>query len=218
MSKPTHQVCPLCRSAHVTTYAEDKQRVYLICCHCLLVSVPPEHFLSAGKEKARYEEHHNSPADPAYRDFLGRLFTPLKIRLRAGTEGLDFGSGNGPTLSVMFEEAGFKMFIYDHFFARHPAVFNRTYDFITATEVVEHLHHPREELDKLCTCLKPGGWLGIMTKQRVAKEKFNNWHNKRDMTQVCFYSRKTFDWLTHRWNATAEFIDNDVVIVRKPFC
>jgi len=177
--------------------------------------VPQKQFLSEDEEKARYEQHNNSPDDPLYRNFLGRLFTPLSSRLKPGSEGLDFGSGPGPTLSLMFEEAGYSMAIFDYFFANNPVVFNKHYDFITATEVVEHLHQPAEELDKLWNCLKPGGWLGIMTKQRVSLEAFNNWHYKRDPTHVCFFSRKTFHWLADRWNTNVKFIDKDIVLFYK---
>jgi SAM-dependent methyltransferase len=215
MSKTPHQFCPLCQSNDFEDYCTDKQRDYLLCPVCHLVFVPHQQFLSRDEEKARYDEHQNSPTDTAYRNFLGRLFIPLSRHLKPGSEGLDFGSGPGPTLSIMFEEAGYKMSIYDYFFAHNPAVFNKHYDFITATEVVEHLHQPAEELNKLWNCLKPGGWLGIMTKQLVSRQAFNNWHYKRDLTHVCFFSRKTFHWLSHEWHAPVEFIGKDVVLFYK---
>lgn len=214
-TKSIHPTCPLCQSDHVEDYSSDKDRDYLLCPGCHLVFVPQKQFLSKDEEKARYDQHQNSPDDPAYRNFLGRLFRPLNKHLKPGSEGLDFGSGPGPTLSIMLLEAGYKMSIYDYFYANHPVVFTRQYDFITATEVVEHLHLPAEELDKLWNCLKPGGWLGIMTKQRVAHKDFNNWHYKRDLTHVCFFSHKTFHWLAHQWDASVEFIDKDVILFYK---
>jgi len=51
----------------------------------------------------------NSPDDPRYRAFLSRLFIPLNERIAPESCGLDFGSGPGPTLSVMFEEQGHTM-------------------------------------------------------------------------------------------------------------
>jgi len=215
MPKPSLQTCPLCQSGHIEIFSRDKQRDYLLCKTCYLVFVPHEQYLSEEEEKARYEQHINSPADPAYRNFLGRLFTPLNKLLKPGSEGLDFGSGPGPTLSVMLIEAGHRMQIYDYFFANNPAVLKKQYDFITATEVVEHLYQPGEELDKLWNCLKPGGWLGIMTKQRLAREDFDNWHYKRDLTHVCFFSRETFHWMASKWNASIKFIDKDVVLFYK---
>lgn len=126
--------------------------------------VPPVQFLSEEDEKGRYDLHQNSPYDQGYRRFLHCIFIPMRNLLAPGSRGLDFGSGPWPTVSIMFEEIGHSMAIYDHFYARNPSALEKQYDFITATEVVEHLHNPQNELDRLWACLKPGGRLGIMTK------------------------------------------------------
>lgn len=162
--------CPLCTSENAARFHNDKRREYLLCPTCHLIFVPPEHHLSAEDEKAQYDLHENSPEDPAYRQFLGRLLRPMQERIAPKSQGLDFGSGPGPTLSVMFEEIGHSMSIYDHFYAQDLSVLDKPYDFITATEVVEHLHYPGKELDRLWACLKPGGHLGIMTKLALGHE------------------------------------------------
>ena len=148
---------PLCQETASDEFYHDKRRNYFICQQCYLVFVPFIHYLSEAEEKAAYDHHQNSPTDPAYRQFLSRLFDPLQDRLDPNSHGLDFGSGPGPTLSVMFEEVGHHVTLYDHFYAHHPATLEQTYDFITATEVVEHLHQPGTILTKLWTLLKPGG-------------------------------------------------------------
>jgi hypothetical protein len=207
--------CPLCRGDDVRGYFQDRRRDYYRCQVCGLVFVPPWQLLPADEEKKRYDLHRNSPEDPDYRRFLSRLFIPLQRCLAAGSDGLDFGSGPEPTLSLMFEEAGHSVAIFDHFYENVPAVLERRYDFITATEVVEHLHDPRKELERLWSCLKEGGLLGIMTSHAVPQEAFPRWHYKNDPTHVCFFSRQTFAWLAHRWNAEATFPDGDVVFLRK---
>ena len=209
-------MCPLCRADDIDqTYHQDKHRDYFSCRTCHLVFVPPEHFLSAEDEKAQYDRHQNSPEDQGYRTFLSRLFSPMKARLTQGNRGLDFGSGSGPTLSVMFEEIGYPMTIYDHFYANDPSVLERSYDFITTTEVVEHLHHPRQELDRLWAILKPGGSLGIMTKLVRDREAFATWHYISEPTHVCFFSRSTFKWLAEQWQAELMFEGNDVILFKK---
>ncbi len=209
-------MCPLCRAANVSQpYHEDKHRDYCYCRSCHLVFVPPAQFLSAEEEKAQYDLHRNNPADQGYRRFLGRLFTPMRARLRPGSRGLDFGSGPGPTLSVMFEEIGHSMAIYDQFYARDSSVLERTYEFITATEVLEHLHHPRKELDRLWGLLEPGGSLGVMTKLVRDPAAFARWHYKNDPTHVCFFSRSTFEWLAAEWRAVLTFADKDVMLFNK---
>jgi hypothetical protein len=180
-----------------------------------LVFVPPEQFLSAEAEKAEYDKHENSAADPRYRTFLSRLQEPLLERLSPCSHGLDFGSGPGPTLSLMFEEAGHAMHIYDPFYAADDTAWQHRYDFITASEVVEHLHDPRRELDRLWSCLKPQGLLGIMTKRVIDRDAFARWHYKDDPTHVGFFSLATFRWLATRWQAELTVPADDVAVLAK---
>lgn len=208
------QICPLCQTSEGNAFYQDS-RTYFRCLTCHLVFVPPDQFLSLKEEKAQYDHHENSAEDLGYRRFLGRLFTPLSEQLLPNSRGLDFGSGPGPTLSIMFEEAGHSMKIYDPFYSPDTKPLQEQYDFITASEVVEHLHHPRRELDKLWSCLVSDGLLGIMTKRVIDREAFSRWHYKNDPTHVCFYSIKTFQWLATHWHATLTIPENDVVIFRK---
>lgn len=208
-------LCPLCGEAVGERYTEDARRSYLRCSVCALVFVPPEHLPSAAEERAQYDLHENDPNDEGYRRFLSRVFLPMRARLQPGARGLDFGSGPGPTLSLMFEEAGFEMDIYDPFYAPNPDVFEQRYDFITATEVVEHLHRPGEELRRLVDCLVDGGHLGIMTKRVRDREAFAGWHYKNDPTHVSFFSEETFLWIAHRFGIALEVESDDVVVFSK---
>ena len=177
--------------------------------------VPPEQFLSAETEKAAYDHHQNSPEDEAYRGFLSRLFVPMHQLLQPGSHGLDFGCGPGPTLSLMFKEVGHTVDEYDYFYANDQSLLQQTYDFITTSEVVEHLHHPKEELERLWNILNPGGILGIMTKRVFNREAFTTWHYKNDLTHVCFFSEPTFQWLADVWQADLTIADKDVVLFQK---
>jgi SAM-dependent methyltransferase len=210
--------CPLCHAEDIqATYHRDSNRDYHLCSICHLVFVPPDQFLSPQQERDQYDLHQNSPDDQGYRKFLSRLFLPMQERLSPGSHGLDFGSGPGPTLSVMFQEVGHTMALYDYFYARDLSVFTHQYDFITATEVLEHLHHPPKELNRLWKLLKPGGTLGIMTKLTPTRESFPDWHYKNDPTHVCFYSPSTFKWLAARWDSNLMFVNQDVMLfIKKP--
>lgn len=190
-------------------------RDYFRCPVCFLVFVLSCQFLSAEEEKAVYDQHENSADDSRYRRFLGRLFDPVSARLDPGSCGLDFGSGPGPTLSVMFEEVGHSMNVFDPFYAPQVESLHQQYDFITASEVVEHLHHPRRELERLWACLKPEGTLGIMTKRVIDSEAFSKWHYKNDPTHVRFFSIETFRWLAVSWSATLIVPEDDVVLFVK---
>lgn len=215
-----NEYCVLCGSDETEWIYRDDTRLdllrdYYLCSECKLIFVPPDQRLSAEEELSRYEMHENDPEDPNYRKFLNRMFKPMVEKLPEESSGLDFGSGPGPTLHLMFEEAGHLMRIYDPFFANDPSVFEQQYDFITTTETAEHLYRPLLELDRLWECLKPGGYLGVMTRRWTTVEKFKNWHYKNDDTHVIFFHENTFHWIKKRWNAELEIYKKDVVIFRK---
>ncbi len=207
--------CPLCGGTGIEDYTRDRLRKYLVCSTCALVFVPEKYHVCRKNEKKRYDLHNNHPDDPGYRKFLSRLFRPLCQRIPAGAKGLDFGCGPGPALAAMFLESGYLIELYDKFYAPENSVFEKTYDFIAAAEVAEHLKKPGPELARLMEMLRPGGILGIMTKLVIDREAFDRWHYKNDQTHVCFFSRQTFQWLADTWQVTVEFIGNDVILLYK---
>lgn len=185
------------------------------CLNCSLVFVPKGYWLDAKDEKTIYDLHENDPQDPRYRRFLSRLVSPLVERLNPNQKGLDFGCGPGPTLSVLLEEQGQQVDLYDPFYYDEPSVFHKKYDFICATEVVEHLRDPKREFASLFKMLKRGGWLGIMTKRVMDKHAFGQWHYIRDMTHICFYRQHTFEYLARRFDARLTVLANDVILLHK---
>jgi SAM-dependent methyltransferase len=207
--------CPLCSCNDVYPYHQDKSRIYLRCLHCKLIFVPRCYWLSAGDEKATYDLHENDPDDQGYRSFLSRLTAPLLEKLDPNLKGLDFGCGPGPTLSVLLEAQGHQLDHYDPFYCNDLSVFKNQYDFICATEVVEHLHDPRREFAALFKMLKRGGWLGIMTKLVTDRHAFSQWHYIRDMTHISFYSRNTFEFLAQRFNSCLSFVADDVILLNR---
>lgn len=157
--------------------------------------------------------HENNPDDEGYRHFLSRLMTPMLEYLPASGKGLDFGSGPGPTLSIMLAEQGHNMSIYDPYFANDASVLQDSYDFITTTEVVEHLSRPKEVFCTLFSLLKEGGVLGIMTKLIPSLENFDRWHYTNDPTHITFYAEETFHYLAQQYNYRAEIKRNDTIIL-----
>ncbi len=214
MSATSH--CPLCDSRDHAEFHRDRRRPYRRCATCRLVFVPREYYPDAAAERAEYELHRNEVTDPGYRRFLGRLAEPLLNRLPAGASGLDFGCGPGPALAAMLREQGLQVALYDPFFAPDPAPLSARYDFITATEVVEHLHRPGAELQRLWRLLRPGGVLGVMTKLVLDREAFARWHYKNDPTHVCFFSRDTWAWWAAQQDARLECLAADALLLLKP--
>lgn len=207
--------CPVCLEGEPGVFRQIGNQVYLRCPVCQATIMAPESRLSAEEEKQVYELHDNDPEDPGYRRFLTKLAEPLIERLPPGAAGLDFGCGPGPALALMLREAGFEMSLYDPFFHPDRTVRATRYDFITCTEVVEHLYQPAEVFRQLDSLLKPGGWLAIMTCFQTDDARFDNWHYRRDPTHVVFYRETTFQWLADHYGWQLEIPRKDVVLLQK---
>ena len=206
--------CPLCAEERTSRLARVFERDYFECPVCGLSFMHPKDRPTLDAELARYETHENDPADGRYRAFLSRLFDPLVERLQPGSVGLDYGSGPGPALAAMLQQAGFPTSIYDPFYAPDESVLERTYDFITCTETAEHFFAPGEEFDRLDALLRPGGWLGVMTTLRNERP-FRDWWYVRDPTHVVFYRPRTMEWIARRHRWLMERRAPNVVLFRK---
>ena len=204
--------CPLCRGLRRTSLAAHDRR-WWDCATCGLAAVDPRDLPDPDEERTRYETHENDPEDPDYRAFLDRVAVPLVARLEEGMEGLDVGSGPGPTLSVMLRERGFPTRIWDPIFAPDPTPLGRTWDFVTCTETVEHFHHPARDWARLFGLLRPGGWLAIMT-EPLGDTPLADWWYARDPTHVSLYRDTTLAWVAERFGADLERPERRVAIYR----
>ena len=211
---PLSPACPLCGGASSLLLRDERD--FQRCVQCALTFVPASQHLTAQQERGRYEQHRNAPGDAGYRAFLDRLLIPLIARLPPGAKGLDFGCGPAPTVSTMLRERGFVMRDHDPIFARGEQALARDYDFVTCTEVVEHLRAPSETLARLDGLLRPGGTLGIMTGVLEDDASFAGWWYRRDATHVAFYRPETLAWIGRRFGWTEERPSRDVAIFVKP--
>lgn len=211
MSKPL--ACPLCHTKTFDRFAHDKRRDYMRCPNCLLVFVPESMHLTAEQEKAEYDKHQNTLDDKGYLNFLSRTYEPLIKQLTPKLAGLDFGCGPAPALAEELKKHGHSVALYDRYYFPDDAVLSQHYDFITCTEVIEHLAKPEQTLNQLKHLLKPNGILAIMTKRVIDQYRFQNWHYKNDPTHICFYSEHTFAWIAQHWVFELEIIDQDVVFL-----
>jgi len=207
--------CPLCHSEDIVAFSCDARRCYYRCDRCALVFVMSGAFVPPDEERQIYDQHQNDPDDADYRKFLARLAAPLLDILPPESFGLDFGCGPGPTLSLLLEEHGHEVRLYDQFYADDRSVWWEYYDFITATEVVEHLRDPYFELNRLWYHIKPGGVLALMTQVVPSQRDFANWYYKKDPTHICFYAVETFAWLAASWKAEIVYGEGGVVIMRR---
>lgn len=172
--------------------------------------------LSASEEKAVYEYHENDAGDSGYRRFLSRLAEPLVGQLALGASGLDFGCGPGPALAELLRNAGLSVSLYDPYFYPETQVLNLQYDFVTCTEVLEHLHQPADVFRQLDRLLKPGGWLGVMTCFQTDDASFASWHYRRDPTHVVFYRESTLKFIADRMGWALTVPVKNVALFQKP--
>lgn len=208
------ETCPLCKFTHTKSFYRDKKRSYLRCQHCKLIFVSRKDLLPEEEERARYDLHQNNPENEGYRQFLNQFAQPLLERIDPPPQhGLDFGSGPGPVLATILEKQGYKMSLYDPYYAPDPAVLQDTYDFVTCTETIEHFNNPDKEWQLLLSLLKPGAWLGIMT-QLVEDQDFPTMHYITDMTHVSFFSRETFLFLAQKEKLHIEFEGKNLIFIQ----
>lgn len=204
----TQYPCPLC-SHQADPFFED----YFHCPNCDLRFLHPKRHLTAQAEKGRYDLHTNSFEDHAYRNFLFPLAEAVRTTTPPGAKGLDFGCGPAPVLAHILDEMGFATKIYDPFFYPDKEALSQAYDFICASEVVEHFYEPAKEFENLHSILKPGGLLAIMTAIYSPKIDFSNWYYRKDPTHVVFYSQVTFSWIAQHLDFNAPTFSGDRIVV-----
>jgi len=209
-----NQICPICQSS-ATHFLQDKRRTYLKCPNCQLIFVPKENHVSVEIEKKRYDKHINTKKNKGYIAQFKNLIEQISMDHPKGAKGLDFGSGPSPVLAKLLTDKGFNMSIYDLFYTDTPEIFKDQYDFISATEVIEHLANPVTEMKRLWDCIKPGGKLYILTQRYPVKKEFLQWYYKNDPTHISYFQKETFKELAAILSAELEMKDKTLVILTK---
>lgn len=194
LRQPAFWTCPLCGAAGPFARLVDRnRRRHRLCGRCRLIFVEPEFRPTPAAEKARYAKHRNGPGDAGYVAFLRQAVEPARPFLHPGMRGLDYGCGHTPTLSGMLQAEGLSCANYAPFF--YPAWPADLFDFLFATEVVEHFHEPAAEWRRMLALLKPGGILVVMTALWTDLELFRTWGYASDETHVVFYHQQTLEWI-----------------------
>ncbi len=187
-------VCPLCSSSGASIFFKDRRRSYFLCDCCALIFVPSEFHLSEGEEMARYNQHNNCIDDLGYVEFLNGAVEAVGRFVDVGACGLDFGCGKGAVLAQLLRERGFCVDVYDPFYFKDFVFDGKLFDFVTATEVVEHFCFPRREFELIASLLKKGAFFVVMTNLYDGID-FSSWWYKEDATHVCFYGKRSLEVL-----------------------
>ena len=210
----TAERCPLC-AGDTYFFHEDVVRLYHRCVTCKLVFVSQQFHVTSEREKEEYDLHENSCHDEGYLKFLSRFSDPFVKKLGYRQRGLDFGCGPAPALAGLIRQYGHSVALYDPLYTNDRTVLEKKYDFISATEVVEHFRCPDKEFTQLFQMLVPGGYLGLMTKMVKDVAAFKTWHYIRDLTHIAFYSKDTFAYIAWRFGAHVNFTADDVIFLQK---
>jgi len=127
---------------------------------------------------------------------------------------LDFGCGESPVLSSLLREEGYEVDIYDKFFSAKKTYRRKTYDLITATEVIEHLPDPLSTFKLFRSLLNKDGIISIMTLFHPQEDtQFIDWWYRRDRTHISFYSPVTVKYLADIFNMKLLICDNKNIFV-----
>jgi len=113
------------------------------------------------------------------------------------------------------QESGHQVQVYDPYYFPDPSYLKQQYDFVTTTEVLEHLNTPKNSIELLISLIKPGGYLGIMTKRVKDQASFANWHYIRDPTHISFFSIATFKYLSQVYPLAQIKTGKDIIIFQK---
>lgn len=202
--------CKVCgTSCAPIVYKKIKSR-YHRCPKCEFIFKDASCYLTEAQELTIYHEHINNMNDPSYQAYFRDFIETCILEFVSGpVEALDFGSGPEPVLaSVLQNEYGYLVDVYDKFFSPNKIYEDKLYDLITATEVVEHLEEPVEYFKLFHDLLNPGGYLAVMTQFHPNDpNRFENWHYRRDESHVSFFTPKTMAFIAEQVGFDIVFMD-----------
>lgn len=197
------EACPLCHSLVEGCYVTDVKTkwTYGHCTNCDLVFRHARWHLNETDENSRYQLHENSTEDVHYINFIKTMTELLKPYLQKNWSGLDLGSGRAAPVEHILSADGFQVSSYDPLFFANPELLQKTYDYVIATEVIEHIARPVGFLDQVQKLTKPGGLVAFKSHWHTSQaHEFQNWYYRREDTHICFYSHKTLSWIATQWN------------------
>ncbi|MBQ0166089.1 MAG: class I SAM-dependent methyltransferase [Treponema sp.] len=208
------KICRVCNSEETTLFSIKKTN-YIHCRNCGSICTDENCFETTDNQRLRYEKHHNSLADDGYRSFLEAFINPVfkavhenKNETETLQKIMDYGSGPEPALCQLLQEyrkngrylsESCEIRGWDPFFAPETAFFDDGADLVTCLEVAEHFEKPLDDMKKLCSSCKSGGYVAVGTMLLSEEtgadygheyDTFRNWWYRSDATHVAFYTLK----------------------------
>ncbi len=204
--------CPLCKSGNEKKeFLTNFSKRFIHCADCDLIFALKKDLPTIDEELQRYQKHQNSILNEGYVQFLNRIVQPATTFLNDKKQGLDYGCGPNPTLSLLINQLGLECENYDPIF--FPEFPQKQYEFIFATECLEHFHYPNSDFEKISNLILPDGILAIMTEFWQSEEQFKSWYYTRDWTHVSLFHLNTFKWICKNWGYKILHTDQKRVII-----
>ena len=201
--------CPLCNNKAKAFYT-----IYYRCSKCDGIFKDSSHLLEKSLERNHYENHENNIEDTHYQKFVSPITKTIQKDFPKNSHGLDFGSGKAPVIAHICKQNGYAMEFYDIYFYPDLNPLQKQYDFIAASEVIEHFYNPKIEFTLLQSLLKPKGSLYLMTEIYDDSIDFSSWYYKNDPTHVFFYTKKTVAWICQNYGFKNFLIEKRLIILQ----
>lgn len=211
----SENLCKICSNKTRTLNDEKFELIYYICDKCEFISMDNNYYVNPDEEKDDYLKHDNTFENKGYiqlfTNFINLAINPFKNEIKTV---LDFGCGFAPVLSKILKKEGFIVDNYDKYFFPDNSFKLKKYDLITSTEVFEHLIEPIETFKLLKNCLNEKGKIAITTLFHPKDDnKFLNWHYKREISHIAFFTENTIKYIAKKLNFNILFIDNKSTFV-----
>ena len=189
-------LCPLCDSPSNPFYQEE----FFCCSHCEGIFKPKHLLPNSVEEKEHYEKHINDVDCPKYQKFVSPITDEVQKDFSIHTLVLDFGAGTGPVIQKVLQDKCYLIEAYDPYFHPNETLLENRYDFIAASEVIEHFFNPKKEFTLLKKLLKPNGKLYCMTHIYDKSIDFTTWYYKNDPTHVFIYQKQTLEFIAQKFD------------------
>jgi len=186
--------CIICGKGTDPLWDSQFNLTYDCCRHCGFIGQDRGSLVTFQEERDEYDRHENSIENEGYVTYFKKFIDAALVAYREGSQGLDYGSGPEPVLAqVLKRDYGLEVDIYDLHYQPDKVFEGKTYDFITSTEVIEHVKDPVDFVKGFCSLLNPGGIAAIMTLFHPNDDGiFLDWWYRRDITHISFFTPKTF--------------------------
>jgi hypothetical protein len=177
--------CKLCQAPCCSQIPSGTARTFLHCSRCGLVFVPENEWLDLDAERARYDQHDNTPTNLGYLRFLSEVVAQVEA-LQVGTGSiLDYGCGEQAILAALLRAKGLACIGYDPLYGREQR--DGPHALVILCEVIEHLRDLRGELERVGHLLSPGGRVLVRTRPYPGVEAIADWWYSRDTTHINFF-------------------------------